>query len=125
MVIFFIFFFNINKFARFIINWLMSSQFRNSNELGNRNFFKTSYNIDFTKKQLNKRYGFGKVNAFVGGDMLNPKLSLKRDEINAAYIKKNQAVLSKSRTGISTYQHDFCGMRIKNNARSRSLGMNY
>ena len=46
------------------------------------NFFKTSYNIDYTTKKLNKRYGFGKVNAFVGGDMLNPKLALKRDEIN-------------------------------------------
>ena len=89
------------------------------------NFFKTSYNIDFTKKRLNKRYGFGKVNAFVGGDMLNPKLSLKRDEINAAYIRKNQAVLSKSKTGITTYQYDFCGMRPKKNIRSRSIGGPY
>ena len=89
------------------------------------NFFKTSYNIDYTTKKLNKRYGFGKVNAFVGGDMLNPKLSLKRDEINAAYIRKNQAVLSKSRTGITTYQYDFCGMRPKKNIRSRSIGGPY
>ena len=104
----------------------MSTQNRNNNELNNRfNFFKTSYNIDFTKKKLNKRYGFGKVNAFVGGDMLNPKLSLKRDEINAAYIRKNQAVLSKSRTGITTYQYDFCGIRPKKNVRSRSLGVDY
>ena len=89
------------------------------------NFFKTSYNIDYTTKKLNKRYGFGKVNAFVGGDMLNPKLSLKRDEINAVYIRKNQAVLSQSKTGITTYQYDFCGMRPKKNIRARSIGVNY
>ena len=57
--------------------------------------------------------------------MLNPKLSIKRDEINAAYIRKNQAVLSKSRTGITTYQYDFCGMRPKKNIRSRSIGGPY
>ena len=74
-------------------------------------FFKTSYNMDFTKKKINKRYGYGKVNAFVGGDMLNPKLSFKRDAINANYIKKNQEILSKSTTGITTYQHDYCGFQ--------------
>ena len=89
------------------------------------NFFKTSYNIDYTTKKLNKRYGYGKVDAFIGGDMINPKLSLKRDEINANYIRKNQAVLSKSKTGISTYQYDYCGMRPKKNERSRSLTHNY
>jgi hypothetical protein len=89
------------------------------------NFFKTSYNIDYTTKKLNKRYGFGKVNAFVGGDMLNPKLALKRDEINANYIRKNQAVLSKSKTGISTYQYDYCGMRPKKTYRSNSAIPSY
>ena len=89
------------------------------------NFFKTSYNIDFTTKKINKRYGYGKVDAFIGGDMLNPKLSFKRDEINANYIRKNQAVLSKSKTGITTYQYDYCGMRPKGNVRSRSLIHNY
>ncbi len=104
----------------------MSTEYRNNNEVNNRfNFFKTSYNIDFTKKKLNQRYGYGKVNAFVGGDMLNPKLSLKRDEINAAYIRKNQAVLLQSKTGITTYQYDFCGMRPKKNIRARSIGVNY
>ena len=104
----------------------MSTEYRNNNEVNNRfNFFKTSYNIDFTKKKLNQRYGYGKVNAFVGGDMLNPKLSLKRDEINAVYIRKNQAVLSQSKTGITTYQYDFCGMRPKKNIRARSIGVNY
>jgi len=75
------------------------------------NFFKTSYNHDFTKKKLDKRSGYGKVNAFVGGDMINPKLSLKRDEINARYIKKNQVILSKAKTGVSTYQYDYCGIK--------------
>ena len=104
----------------------MSTEYRNNNEVNNRfNFFKTSYNIDFTKKKLNQRYGYGKVNAFVGGDMLNPKLSLKRDEINAVYIRNNQAVLSQSKTGITTYQYDFCGMRPKKNIRARSIGVNY
>ena len=106
----------------------MTTEYQCNNDVLDKdrfNFFKTSYNIDFTKKRLNKRYGFGKVNAFVGGDMLNPKLSLKRDEINAAYIRKNQAVLSKSRTGITTYQYDFCGMRPKKNIRSRSIGDPY
>ena len=106
----------------------MATEYQCNNDVLNEdrfNFFKTSYNIDFTKKRLNKRYGFGKVNAFVGGDMLNPKLSLKRDEINAAYIRKNQAVLSKSRTGRTTYQYDFCGMRPKKNIRSRSIGDPY
>ena len=106
----------------------MTTEYQCNNDILDKdrfNFFKTSYNIDFTKKRLNKRYGFGKVNAFVGGDMLNPKLSLKRDEINAAYIRKNQAVLSKSRTGITTYQYDFCGMRPKKNIRSRSIGGPY
>ena len=104
----------------------MSTEYRNNNEVNNRfNFFKTSYNIDFTKKKLNQRYGYGKVNAFVGGDMHNPKLSLKRDEINAVYIRKNQAVLSQSKTGITTYQYDFCGMRPKKNIRARSIGVNY
>ena len=85
------------------------------------NFFNTSYSIDFTKKKLDKGYGHGKVNAFVVGDMINPKLSLKRNEINANYIKKNQAVLSKATTGVSTYQYDFCGIRPKKNPRSRSI----
>ena len=106
----------------------MATEYQCNNDVLDKdrfNFFKTSYSIDFTKKRLNKRYGFGKVNAFVGGDMLNPKLSLKRDEINAAYIRKNQAVLSKSRTGITTYQYDYCGIRPKKNIRSRSIGATY
>ena len=86
------------------------------------NYFQTSYNIDFTKKKLNERYGHGKVNAFVVGDMLNPKLSLKRDEINANYIRKIQAVLSKAKTGVTTYQYDFCGLRPKKAPRARSIG---
>ena len=85
------------------------------------NYFQTSYSIDFTAKKFDKNYLFGKVNAFVGGDMLNPKLTLKRGEINANYIKKNQAVLSKSKTGVTTYQYDFCGMRPKKVSRIRSI----
>ncbi len=97
-----------------------------SKENKNRfNFFKTSYSIDFTKKKLNPKFGYGKIDAFVVGDMLNPKLSFKRDEINSNYIKKNQAVLSKSRTGVSTYQYDFCGIRPKRNPRGRSYGPYY
>ena len=76
-----------------------------------RNFFKTSYKNDFTKKKINKRYGYGRVDAYIGADMISPKLSYKRDEINANYIKKNQAVLSKSKTGVTTYQYDYCGIR--------------
>ena len=89
------------------------------------NYFQTSYNADFTKKKINDRYGFGKVNAFIGGDMINPKLSIKRDEINANYIRKNQAVLSKAKTGITTYQYDFCGLRPKKAPRGRSLDPTY
>ena len=84
-------------------------------------YFRTSYSIDFTKKKINRKFGWGKVNAFVGGDMVNPKLSIKRDEINANYIRKNQAVLSQSKTGVTTYQHDYCGMR--RNARPKSIGL--
>ncbi len=84
-------------------------------------FFKTSYSMDFTKKKINKRFGYGKVDAFIGGDMLNPKLSYKRDDINNAYIKKNQAVLSKSKTGVSTYQYDYCGIRPQQSPKSKII----
>ena len=89
-------------------------------------YFRTSYNTDFTKKkQINTRYGYGLVNAFTVGDMPNPKMSLKRDEINANYIRKTQAMLSQSKTGITTYQYDFCGMRPKKKIRARSYGIRY
>ena len=88
-------------------------------------YFRTSYTTDFTKKKLNKNQGHGLVNAFTVGDMTNPKMSLKRDEINANYIRKNQAVISKYKTGITTYQYDYCGMKPKKNLRARSIGLNY
>ena len=101
----------------------MTTELKNDGDIDyrSRDFFRTSYSIDFNKKKLNKRYGYGKVNAFVGGDMLNPKLAIKKDEINAAYIRRNQAVLSQSKTGITTYQYDFCGMKPKKKVRTRSV----
>ena len=84
-----------------------------------KNTLKTSYMIDFTEKKLNKNQGFGKINAFVDGNKLNPKLSSNRKEPNSDYLKKSQAILSKSKTGISTYQYDYCGMKPKKKVRTK------
>ena len=84
-----------------------------------KNSLKTSYMIDFTEKKLNKNQGFGKINAFVDGNKLNPKLSSSRKEPNSDYLKKSQAVLSKSKTGVSTYQYDYCGLKPKKKIRTK------
>ena len=82
---------------------------------------RSSYMMDFTKKKIDKSHGFGKINAFVDGDRLNPKLIQTGNDPNSLYIKKNQAILSKSKTGVTTYQWDFCGLKLKNKGRSRSM----
>ena len=83
-------------------------------ERQNRCTLRSSYMMEFTKKKIDKSHGFGKINAFVDGDRLNPKLAQTGTDPNSLYIKKNNAILSKSRTGITTYQWDFCGLKIKN-----------
>ena len=87
-----------------------------------KNLLKSSYMMDYTEKKLIKNKGFGKINAFVDGNRLNPKLVSNRDESNTNYLKKSQAVLSKSKTGISTYQYEFCGLKPKKNIRTKSTG---
>ena len=78
-----------------------------------KNVLKSSYLIDFTKKKMDKSKGFGKINAFVDGNRLNPKLSMTGDDPNSLYIKKNKEILSQSKTGVSTYQYDYCGIKLK------------
>ena len=78
-----------------------------------KNVLKSSYMIDFTKKKMDKSKGFGKINAFVDGNRLNPKLSMTGDDPNSLYIKKNKEILSQSKTGVSTYQYDYCGIKLK------------
>ena len=90
-------------------------------ERQNKTTLRSSYMMEFTKKKIDKSHGFGKINAFVDGDRLNPKLMQTGTDPNSLYIKKNQAILSKSRTGITTYQWDFCGLKLKNKGRSRSM----
>ena len=82
---------------------------------------RSSYMMDFTKKKIDKSHGFGKINAFVDGDRLNPKLIQTGNDPNSLYIKKNYAILSKSKTGITTYQWDFCGLKLKNKGKSRYM----
>ena len=91
-------------------------------ERQSNNLLKSSYMMDFTEKKLNKNYGFGKINAFVDGNRLNPKLISNRNEANTLYLKKNQAILSQSKTGITTYQYDYCGLKPKKKYRTRSTG---
>ena len=91
-------------------------------EKQNKNLLKSSYMIDYTEKKLYKNKGFGKINAFVDGNRLNPKLVSNRNQSNTNYLKKSQAVLSKSKTGISTYQYEFCGLKPKKNVRTKSTG---
>ena len=87
-----------------------------------KNTLFSSYMVDFSKKKMGKSYGFGKINAFVDGDRLNPKLIQTGDDPNSLYIKKNYAILSKSKTGVTTYQWDFCGIKLKNKGkRTRSV----
>ena len=90
-------------------------------ERQNRCTLRSSYMMEFTKKKIDKSHGFGKINAFVDGDRLNPKLIQTGNDPNSLYIKKNQAILSKSKTGVTTYQWDFCGLKLKNKGRSRSM----
>ena len=90
-------------------------------ERKNRTTLRSSYMMDFTKKKIDKSHGFGKINAFVDGDRLNPKLAQTGSDPNSIYIKKNYAILSKSRTGVTTYQWDFCGLKLKNKGRSSSM----
>ena len=82
-------------------------------EQESKNVLKSSYMIDFTKKKMDKSKGFGKINAFVDGNRLNPKLSMTGDDPNSLYIKKNKEILSQSKTGVSTYQYDYCGIKLK------------
>ena len=86
-------------------------------ERRNKVTLRSSYMLEFTKKKIDKNLGFGKINAFVDGDRLNPKLAQTGTDPNSLYIKKNNAMLSKSKTGITTYQWDFCGLKLKNRGR--------
>ena len=90
-------------------------------ETQNKITLRSSYMMDFTKKKIDKSHGFGKINAFVDGDRLNPKLIQTGNDPNSLYIKKNYAILSKSKTGITTYQWDFCGLKLKNKGKSRYM----
>ena len=83
-------------------------------EQESKNILKSSYMLDFTSKKIDKSQGFGKINAFVDGNRLNPKLVQAGSDPNSLYIKKNQAILSQSKTGITTYQYDYCGIKVKN-----------
>ena len=83
-------------------------------ERRNKVTLRSSYMMNFTKKKIGKNYGYGKINAFIDGDRLNPKLTLTGTDPNSLYIKKNYAILSKSKTGVTTYQWDFCGLNICN-----------
>ena len=85
-----------------------------------KNLLKSSYMLDFTKKKMDKSKGFGKINAFVDGNRLNPKLSMTGDDPNSLYIKKNKEILSQSKTGISTYQYDYCGIKLKEKAKKHT-----
>ena len=87
-------------------------------EKKSKNTLKSSYMIDFTEKKLNKNQGFGKINAFVDGNKLNPKLYMTGNDPNSLYIKKNNEILSQSKTGISTYQFDYCGIKLKEQGNS-------
>ena len=89
------------------------------NKNTNKGSLKSSYMIDFTEKKLNKNQGHGKINAFVDGNKLNPKLASNRNEPNTNYLKKSQAILSQSKTGISTYQYDYCGLKPKKKVRTK------
>ena len=89
-------------------------------EQESKNVLKSSYMLDFTSKPINQRYGFGKINAFVDGNRLNPKLVQTGTDPNSLYIKKNQAILSQSKTGITTYQYDYCGLKLKNKGKKGS-----
>ena len=82
-------------------------------EQESKNVLKSSYMIDFTKQKMDKSKGFGKINAFVDGNRLNPKLTMTGDDPNSFYIKKNKEILSQSKTGVSTYQYDYCGIKLK------------
>ena len=82
-------------------------------ERESRNFLKSSYMLDFTNKKMEKSKGFGKINAFIDGNRLNPKLTLTGNDPNSLYIKKNRTILSQSKTGVTTYQYDYCGLKIK------------
>ena len=84
-----------------------------------KNKHKSTYMMDFTEKKLDKAQGYGKINAFVDGNRLNPKLASNRSEPNSNYLKKSQAILSQSKTGISTYQYDYCGLKPKKKVRTK------
>ena len=86
-----------------------------------KNLLKSCYMIDFTEKKLNNNYGFGKINAFVDGNKFNPKLESCRKGPNSQYIKKNKAILAQSKTGITTYQYDYCVLKPKKKSRGRSV----
>ena len=73
----------------------------------------TTSNSSYTYKNVNNNHGFGKINAFIDGNKLNPKLISNGKDPNSLYYKNNQAILSQSKTGITTYQYDYCGMKPK------------
>ena len=89
-------------------------------ELESKNLLKSSYMVEFTSKKMEKPKGFGKINAFVDGNRLNPKLNLTGNDPNSLYIKKNRAILSQSKTGISTYQYDYCGYKLKEKRKNQA-----
>ena len=78
-----------------------------------KNLLQSCYMMDYTTKKIEKSKGFGKINAFVDGNKLNPKLNFTGNDPNSIYIKKNNEILSKSKTGVSTYQFDYCGIKAK------------
>ena len=87
-------------------------------EKESKNLLKSCYMADFTTKKMEKSKGFGKINAFVDGNKLNPKLYMTGNDPNSLYIKKNNEILSQSKTGISTYQFDYCGIKLKEQGNS-------
>ena len=82
-------------------------------ERESRELIGTTSNSSYNYKNVNNNHGFGKINAFVDGNKLNPKLNSNENDPNSLYYKKNQAILSQSKTGITTYQYDYCGMKPK------------
>ena len=56
-------------------------------ERQNKTTLRSSYMIEFTKKKIDKSHGYGKINAFVDGDRLNPKLAQTGTDPNSLYIK--------------------------------------
>ena len=85
-------------------------------------FYDKNISLQFSNISREHNYVYDlvlKINAFVEGNRLNPKLVSNGKDPNSLYIKKNQAILSKSKTGITTYQYDYCGMKPKKKINTR------